>query len=412
MIVFVTGLSKLWWTTRRNRKEEIKDQEKRERIQELRKSGLLVESQGGCEIPFGVRALESGMEIDGIWVSRSTTPIPEGLRDLRGSVNSFSRPLGSRGISFSSDSTYPIPPGTNLSLSRQSKGPHPGSSEISPTLCHSRDPSGSLSAAYKPRYSSQLRISSYGDMLFHEDTLSKLQGTQRRSTAQNCDVPSHTTISANSSSSSSAVTAENERCSISLSDSEGTMPHKMPKDRSQELQWASDGAEHTISKGKGTSSAENSNYTSRSYIRKSKGDYIPVRPGSPQEISNPFITPNASPVLDPTSGIAIQGSRNESHLLESQWPLLSQEYLESSEQRLGVGDIHANKSVRKVNSGFEVLPAGTFGIPPESFSGTSEDPYITGQSQANNKRKSIRKLQKKPRNSSTGGRISKIIQSS
>jgi hypothetical protein len=47
---------------------------------------------------------------------------------------------------------------------------------------------------------------------------------------------------------------------------------------------------------------------------------------------------------------------------ESQVPVSPQTQARPSFQP---GELHANRVIRKVNSGFEVLPAGTFGVPPE-----------------------------------------------
>lgn len=49
------------------------DEEKRVRQMELRKSGLPTGRR--VDIPFGVRAIQSGVEIEGIWISRPATPM-------------------------------------------------------------------------------------------------------------------------------------------------------------------------------------------------------------------------------------------------------------------------------------------------------------------------------------------------
>jgi hypothetical protein len=63
-----------------------------------------------------------------------------------------------------------------------------------------------------------------------------------------------------------------------------------------------------------------------------------------------------------------------------------------------------NKTVRKVNSGFEVLPAGTFGVPTEfKGKGVEQD-----QDEDLGERRQS-KLQKKPRDSITGRRPSSTM---
>lgn len=65
---------KLWWTNRILRKLEYLDEEKRARLLEMRQSG--VDIPGINQIPFGVRAIRSGVEVEGIWISRPNTPEP------------------------------------------------------------------------------------------------------------------------------------------------------------------------------------------------------------------------------------------------------------------------------------------------------------------------------------------------
>jgi len=80
MTVFAIGYGKLLWRNRLVRTQELVDEEKRMRIQELRKSGQIVESRTSHDIPFGVRAIQSGIQVDGIWISTSTTPMASELK--------------------------------------------------------------------------------------------------------------------------------------------------------------------------------------------------------------------------------------------------------------------------------------------------------------------------------------------
>ncbi|KFA80400.1 hypothetical protein S40288_08805 [Stachybotrys chartarum IBT 40288] len=68
VVVFGLGLVKLWRTNRQVRKLEILDEEKRARTLEMRHCGIQTRRQN--EIPFGVRALQSGVEVEGIWISK------------------------------------------------------------------------------------------------------------------------------------------------------------------------------------------------------------------------------------------------------------------------------------------------------------------------------------------------------
>ncbi|UNI14755.1 hypothetical protein JDV02_001353 [Purpureocillium takamizusanense] len=94
VLVFVIGVVKLWWSNRRIRKYEIIEEERRRRLQEMRHCGI--DSTNPNDIPFGVRALESGVEVEGIWISRTNTP--DGSRlGASSTVTLTEEPLGSRG---------------------------------------------------------------------------------------------------------------------------------------------------------------------------------------------------------------------------------------------------------------------------------------------------------------------------
>ncbi|KJR81721.1 uncharacterized protein SPSK_00798 [Sporothrix schenckii 1099-18] len=84
-VVFLIGLFKLWRTSRQVRRQEIIDEEKRARLTEMRKVGMSSsptarsaaaarKQRTNSDIPFGIRAIQTGVEVDGIWISRPTTP--------------------------------------------------------------------------------------------------------------------------------------------------------------------------------------------------------------------------------------------------------------------------------------------------------------------------------------------------
>ncbi|KAI9171365.1 methyltransferase [Paramyrothecium foliicola] len=72
VIVFAIGLFKLSRTNRLMRRLHELDEEKRIRASEIRHCGT--SSWGPDEIPFGVRALQKGVHVEGIWISQSDTP--------------------------------------------------------------------------------------------------------------------------------------------------------------------------------------------------------------------------------------------------------------------------------------------------------------------------------------------------
>lgn len=74
VIVFFIGLVKLWVSNRHMRRLEELDAEKQMRITQTKKSGVSSSTSKyhrlGNEIPFGVKALENNVEVEGVWVAR------------------------------------------------------------------------------------------------------------------------------------------------------------------------------------------------------------------------------------------------------------------------------------------------------------------------------------------------------
>ncbi|KAH6606376.1 hypothetical protein Trco_005529 [Trichoderma cornu-damae] len=72
VLVFAFGLLRLWWTNRKIARLELIDEERRVRMAEMRYCGI--NARGITDIPFGVRAIQSGIQVEGIWISRPNTP--------------------------------------------------------------------------------------------------------------------------------------------------------------------------------------------------------------------------------------------------------------------------------------------------------------------------------------------------
>ncbi|KAL4730424.1 hypothetical protein ACLX1H_002458 [Fusarium chlamydosporum] len=72
VLVFAAGLIKLWWSIRAMRRHEIIDEEKRARLSLMSYCGI--DNMRTPEIPFGIRAIQSGIEVEGIWISRPNMP--------------------------------------------------------------------------------------------------------------------------------------------------------------------------------------------------------------------------------------------------------------------------------------------------------------------------------------------------
>jgi len=391
------------------------DEERRIKIQDLRMSGVIIKLDQESHVPFGVRALQSGLEIDGIWVSTSNNPIPESLKQLRDSKHSSD-------LSFRS--TYEERP---LSLGELSPPRIPFSEPLQPAFRPSRvsvEPlkttedfrpstfmtiSQDFTFAYKPRRSSHLRISSSGDNQVKQDTLFELEDlapTIPEKAHHGCRPYKQATVI----DSSSDAAADTERSSGSDSDSSLTGKGVIAETR-QLVRGASSRAASKRSHRGGDRDTYNSDDSTTSMP--SRGDYFSVAPDSPpQPKLNPFATPDVSPTLGP---IAMRGTHQPpadeiEALGESRWPLLSGRLSGlQTDPIFKPGILHVNKTARKINSGFELLPAGTFGSTTTTVWNNPNGTTALAEPLEGDDRRRSKKLQKRRRDSITEKRISTIF---
>ena len=77
MITIFLGLLKLWYDRNKMRKYTKVNKGKQAQTPEMLESQPVTQipTETKDEIPFGVRAIESGIEVDGVWISRSNTPV-------------------------------------------------------------------------------------------------------------------------------------------------------------------------------------------------------------------------------------------------------------------------------------------------------------------------------------------------
>ncbi|KAJ3555397.1 hypothetical protein NPX13_g10363 [Xylaria arbuscula] len=156
VVVFIIGWIKLWWMQRLLKKHTLLDEEKRARQMEMRKSGLPVGRR--ADIPFGVRAIQSGIEVEGIWISRPATPM-----EIRASSKASSTTLN-----IDNEEVKPIDKGKGVlgrpsaTVTEVEPTPRP-SPRISPTGSHfdssirqdiSRAPSPAPHSTYTKPYTS------------------------------------------------------------------------------------------------------------------------------------------------------------------------------------------------------------------------------------------------------------------
>ncbi|CAG8950674.1 hypothetical protein HYFRA_00002884 [Hymenoscyphus fraxineus] len=380
VVVFVIGYSKLLWRNRMVAKQEVVDEEKRTRIQQLRSSGQLVENKH--DVPFGVRAIQSGIQVDGIWISNTSTPMPSQIN-----LTQAQSPTVSNASTSPRNSQYTSQKVTQAPSSRKSRSPLRSASPIDVNV---EDPAYEQSPgprqSYKPRKSSHLRYGSYGETQYNDDALAQLEGkpgspgkkvhVHRPRGSRQLDLEGD------------ASAADNEHSSGASSDSDATLSSnlRVPNDRQNRYS-------PNRNRGPGESVPLVNMPSGRPMLeslrfQSSGAEYsqVPLNDTPYSDIQDPFLTPasianDANPLEYRMSG----GMTNEYQPLQSYTPA-----------PFVPGQLHENKNSRKVNSGFEVLPAGTF---------THNGRYDPHEEESSERRPG--KLQKKnPRTSMTGTRTS------
>ncbi|CAP64967.1 uncharacterized protein PODANS_1_13580 [Podospora anserina S mat+] len=270
--VFCAGLMKLWWNNRLVKKQELLDEEKRLRVEEMRRSGLGMKRTN--DIPFGVRAIQGGVEVDGIWISRPASQDDPATAKLVSSN------------STASSQSSALPPVSQVSLESQ-----------------------------RPLFRTMGGL--------NEDTLRSLEGHGSRQ-PHDIYVP--------------------------------TSSQQIPRYPSQQSSASSLGesASARSGSGKGNSSALNSRVYAPKPLREGQYQYHQVDSARNGQDSppDPFQTPARTP-----SGFSVRLPSR------TQTPLLPVSSIPAPEPTFGPGDLHLNRSSRRVNGGFEILPAGTFGGP-------------------------------------------------
>ncbi|OTB01542.1 hypothetical protein M426DRAFT_25571 [Hypoxylon sp. CI-4A] len=317
IVVFLAGLVKLWWLSRYLKKHTVLDLEKRARQTEMQKSGLPAGKR--IDIPFGVRAIQSGIEIDGIWISRPGTPVEitrstpsltssstldvEGR--LKGKEKEIATHLATTVIEVEptpEDTPQPSPP---LSLSDQRLPPGADSNQVRAF------PLGAQRATYQPKGPARRRTEITPDEI-HADAERVIQietyiPTNSFSSAEStASSQQKTMVERNSTSSEEGVRNSNTGYVSHMRRSALPTPRTLNLVDSPELL------------------ATNVDYFSDAY---------------PEQRRNPFETPTRE--SQPVSRPPLAANR----------PIPHRNYS---------GESRRNTSSRIVNSGFEILPAGTF----------------------------------------------------
>jgi len=194
VVTILLGCLKLLYTRYRLRKYTAIANKKQAQLLERKQGGEVVQRRVN-DVPFGIRAIESGIQVDGVWISGSNTPIPSTPISLAASsIDEPSPPRDNRRSARLSSSSPNI---SGLEIPQPVR-PYPGASpgKRNPTLGgHSFEPKRGSSAGrmsgrpdspttepgfgsrqtYQPRHSSHLRYSN-PHLLRHFTTLDALEG--------------------------------------------------------------------------------------------------------------------------------------------------------------------------------------------------------------------------------------------
>ncbi|GAB1311254.1 hypothetical protein MFIFM68171_01464 [Madurella fahalii] len=322
--VFCAGLAKLWWNNRLMRKREVLDEEKRARLEEMRRTGLPMKRPN--DIPFGVRAIQSGVEVDGIWISRPATPSETAAAKLASSTtlsgqDSDSQRKKVRG--YSDDDKSASVAIVKLERPVPKQTPSDGSIFQKLNDSDSLDSTQSVAPPVSKFASRTKRPSSRAAGGLHEDTLRRLEGQGQSKMLYDTYMPT---------SSRRNPRQPSQRSSVSSS---GDSVDSQPR---------------SVSGKSYTSSQSSKLYMPRNPTGGRAGYDAVSRRGPEREGRDPFETPARTP-----SGFSMSQSDTHASLFPNQ-------DLSTPEPTFGPGDLHLNKTSRRVNDGFEILPAGTFGV--------------------------------------------------
>ncbi|KAG8533267.1 uncharacterized protein KY384_002050 [Bacidia gigantensis] len=305
------------------------------------------------EVPFGVRALEKGVEVEGVWNSKVNTPAPSAPASptLSATTTKPKNPFDSSDTAASTASLTSIAPRVEI---RKATEHHPPLSGIE-VLSRGRP-------TYKPHRSSGLRFSNSHEAVGCVDALAHLAA--RSKTQSNQEDLSHSSQSGSSGSSTDGRVAFRYSSEI-----------EFPPPDNNQLQSASFKPSPT---------------DSRTCYE-----------------SNPFLTPatardsvDEDVPLDHLSGL-IPPENHGDHTTYQQQLLDGAEIVYDEGHAQPFRSFQAERRsqvIRKINSGFEILKPGTLDAPK----GQSASPSIVQAGANISEGRPPRKLQKKSKRHSLG----------
>ena len=379
------------------------------------------------DVPFGVRAIESGIEVDGVWISRGNTPVPGSPVSLatqpsppKAQRKDWQSPTLSSTSSIP-DLSMPQPAhpiskptsGRNTGASTRSNSPDSrlqrsrGSSieRLSPMRGLSPQPSGDFASharqSYRPRQSSHLRYSSADVSDSSDEYVVTDHNVPPRHHLQSEDNPFHNAFLV----SADLPAAVRIGFDTSLSP-EPIAGHYMPTKPSP-------------TKARGYKSRVVPRTVSSTSVSPTQGhdgqfsfEQVPLSnlatPTSAQ--NDPFLTPHESPIeeqkdyfnglpsfhnfveTDPRNG------QRQNFINSNSSEDYENSYLDHADAR--TPNTRDTDVIRKVNSGFEILRPGTLG------SKTSDTPETYQPTRGDGDKRQSRRLQKRVRSSTSASRKS------
>lgn len=377
------------------KKQEVLDEEKKARIEEMRKTGLPLPMKRANQVPFGVRAIQSGVEVDGIWISR-----PASLNEtVAGKLASSSNSLAGndwdsqkKGKGYSEDERSVVVTTTKLDQMGGRQDSTNGS--ISQRLTTDSDSVKSTRSAAIPvsRFATKpKRPSSRLVGVLNEDTLRRLEGQAPSPPPKS---PTYDTYLPPSSRHSQNP-PPNEPIQRSSASSSGESVDSQP--RSSATRSIMSGKSYTSSSGSsGLYISRNSNHPygggrtsqhGQDTLRRWPEAEAEKAEGDGQSQSrDPFETP-LSQTRTPSGFSAFSvGSSSQGRGVSVAAAAAT------AEPTFGLpGDLHLNRALRRVNEGFEILPAGTFGMPGEVAGGGAGE---SGQGRRVSSGRPVNKLRK------------------
>ncbi|KAL8794474.1 MAG: hypothetical protein Q9195_002947 [Heterodermia aff. obscurata] len=402
-----------------------------------------VRARKGREIPFGVRAIESGIEVDGVWISKSNTPYASTSGSPASSIvlepNSTKYKQGSERNSVAQNQRaldmpqpihgHPIPGQGRTSTSPYLSGP-PMDPQLDPErLPRSSTVSDNVSRArptYQPRRSSGLRFSNSND---NSTALAALEGRRMAPTPELVEpqgtlegVRPRRVSSSGSGSNSSEEHYTPRRPGMKRDSSDilfdpTYLPSGVPRASNDDhLNYlASHRRSHAAEEGQllPRIRPNNTHGRSTSDVPLHRGQFSTGRI-SGEDASNPFATPLGTPRASTKSGYVEEPPSFASFVNSSSSPdsrieaaddvEYSSSDLRHTSNALQQGDgnrQHRQSQIaRKINSGLEILRPGSFSRPRESVADWNEKAQVGDEHQSGgaegpaNKRHS-KKLQRK-----------------